>query len=74
MGFKTGSVIFNQRVANMDRKFGAGDFYVPAMVELPGGAMVPALFTESAIDAAIQRANDNPEDAPTASWWRRLFG
>ena len=48
------------------------------------GACVPALFTDTELAKAVQRAAKNPEDVPPAyvepevevkvSWWRKLLG
>ena len=64
-----------ERVNNKDRVFGANRNYFPCYVEREDGTVVPALFTRSAIEAAVLRATKNPEDVPEkASWLDNIFG
>lgn len=51
----------HEAVANRDRKFGADGLYYPCRVVGPDGEVM-ALFTQAQLEAAIQRAADNPED------------
>lgn len=73
MGAPTSSIIKYRFVHNRDRKFGASLGYVPALIQNEGGDYYPALFTAEQIREAIARAKDNPEDAPTLSWWQRTW-
>ena len=60
---KVKSIVYmRELVDNKDRRFGSALTYNPAYVELPDKTTVPALFTSSAIEDAIQRAKVNPED------------
>lgn len=68
-------ILVADAVDNAGRKFGAGLVYYPALVHLEF-ATRPALFTESQIMEAIERARANPEDWPKPAprprgwWWR----
>jgi hypothetical protein len=62
-----------EKVANRARRFGADPEYYPATVVLTDGQRMPALFTQEAVQLAIDRARDNPEDMPRVPWWRRWF-
>jgi hypothetical protein len=64
----------SEKVKNKDSRFGACADYYPAYVELLDGVKVPALFTESQLMRAIERAGKNTEDInPTApSFFERL--
>lgn len=68
-------ILVRDAVGNAGRKFGAGLVYYPAMVHLEYRTH-RALFTESQILEAIERAEKNPEDWPKPAprpkgwWWR----
>lgn len=75
------SVIYGiEAVDNKNRKFGASTVYYPVWIQTIDGKWVPALFTSKAIEDAIKRGENNPEDIPPRSestptrFWRWLVG
>ena len=60
-------------VENKDRRFGSNIYYYPCEIVLKSGKKENALFTESQILKAIERATRNPEDMPEKSFWEILF-
>jgi len=73
MGNRTKSRIRNVPMLNRNRHFGAAPDYIPAMIEDEFGYLSPALFTRDQIMEAKQRARNNPEDAPRATWLAELI-
>lgn len=73
MGPRTTSRIRNVSLLNRKRNFGAALEYIPAMIEDEFGYLSPALFTRDQIMEARQRARNNPEDAPRATWLAELI-
>ena len=69
-------ISLDEHVENKERKFGAAVTYYPVFVIDEMGRKVPALFTQSQIDIAVQRAMFNTEDIPVAkkSFFESLFG
>lgn len=62
-------------VENTERKFGSNTKYVYAEVVFEDGQVLPAMFTMSNIEIAIDRANKNKEDIPKEeTWWTKYFG
>lgn len=62
-------------VQNTDRKFGSNNSYVYCDVVFEDGKVLPAMFTFSNLEIAIDRANKNKEDIPKQeSWWKKIFG
>ena len=62
-------------VQNTERKFGSNGSYVYCDIEFEDGRILPAMFTFSNVEIAIDRANKNKEDIPkNESWWKRIFG
>ena len=49
-------------VQNTSRDFGEGLGYYQVFVQDGHGNLTPALFTQSQVDAAVQRASENTED------------
>ncbi len=58
----------NEQVDNTERKFGEALEYYPTEVVLKDGTETWAMFTQSEIDGAIQRAAKNKEDIPKSLW------
>lgn len=70
-----GNIYVSEKLENKDRRFGACQEYIPALVTEERGAEVPALFTAHELDKAIERAARNPEDIPEdKSFFTKLFG
>ena len=68
-------IYLNDIVENKDRKFGSNNQYVVCNIEFEDGRVLPAMFTLSNIELAINRSNKNPEDIPKKeSWWTNIFG
>lgn len=59
----------NEVVYNREKHAAADRFYYPAYVRKHDGTYVPAMFTDSDIERAIERASKNPEDVPERSFW-----
>lgn len=72
MGAVTSSIIKYRFTHNRDRRFGSDLGYVPALIENEVGDVSPALFTAAQIREAIERARQNPEDAPRPTWLKGL--
>lgn len=66
-------ILFEDKVDNKDRKFGSALEYFPVKVVKADGQETWAMFTESEIEKAIERANKNKEDIPK-SLWDKIFG
>ena len=67
-------IILAESVLNEDRKFGSQSAYFPCEIKYVEGRIVPALFTESQIEEATERAARNPEDIPEdKTFWDFLF-
>ena len=65
-----------ESVPNKDRRFGAATEYYPVRVLDDKGDEKPALFTNSQITVAIERAKRNLEDLPAdwdTTWYDFLF-
>ena len=74
MGKTTSSVVRYETVKNEDRRFGSATEYIPAMIYYPPeGVFKPMLLTKKQVCEALDRAIDNPEDAPRVSWYARLL-
>lgn len=69
----TSKILFEDKVDNTDRKFGASLEYFPVKIVKNDGQEFWAMFTESEIDKAIERAVKNKEDIPK-SLWDKIFG
>ncbi len=63
----------DEKVDNTERKFGEALEYYPAEVVLEDGTETWAMFTQSEIDGAVERAAKNKEDIPK-SMWASIFG
>lgn len=55
-------LILDEKVSNKDRRFGQAVDYFPVYITSENGEPVPALFTGSQIEVAIERAKRNMED------------
>ena len=67
------SIRLDEKVENTERKFGAALEYYPVEVITESGETQWAMFTQSEIDVAIDRATKNKEDIPK-SLWESIFG
>jgi len=68
-------IYLNDVVENTERKFGSNVQYFCCDVEFEDGKILPAMFTASNIEIAIDRANKNKEDIPKQeSWYAKIFG
>lgn len=69
----------NVKVDNSSRKFGSAPYYYYSKVE-HNGEIVHALFTETEVNNAMDRAILNPEDLPQTktvnflTWITSFFG
>jgi hypothetical protein len=59
-----GKLFAKEKIVNTDRHFGAQKDYYPIYIEQENGDLTPALFTQSQINVAINRASQNKEDVP----------
>ena len=59
--------------ANTARRFGSAQHYHLGYIIAEDGRVKPALFTDSAIREARDRAIVNPEDVPETHWLHRLI-
>jgi hypothetical protein len=66
----TSRIYETERIANINRKFGSGMFYYPALIVDAKGKRRNALFTASQIREATERATANPEDFRPSIWDR----
>jgi len=62
-------IFLEEEVKNKERRFGSDSFYIPVIIVNTDGyngtpSEKPALFTNSQIDVATERAARNPEDIP----------
>jgi hypothetical protein len=67
------TIHLNEKVENTERKFGAALEYYPVEVINESGNTQWAMFTQSEIDVAVERATKNKEDIPK-SLWESIFG
>ena len=66
-------LLLEDAITNKKRKSNAAMQYHPARVILADGTIEVALFTESQVYLAIQRAKRNKEDfIDQDSWWHRF--
>lgn len=63
----------NEVVENTERKFGEALEYFPVKIENEDGSETWAMFTETEIINATERAMKNKEDIPK-SLWESIFG
>jgi len=56
-------------VQNAGRRFGSATAYHPARYVRTDGTDAGLLFTTVEIDVAARRAEANPEDVPSPSYW-----
>ena len=68
----TSKIYQENKVENTERKFGSALEYHPVKVVATTGEETWALFTETEIEKAVDRATKNKEDIPQ-SVWARLF-
>lgn len=66
-------IILNEKVDNTERKFGEALEYYPVKIVRDNDDDTWAMFTESEINNAIERAMKNKEDIPK-SLWESIFG
>ena len=67
-------IILAESVLNEDRKFGSQLEYFPCEIKYNNDNVAPALFTESQIVEATERAARNLEDVPEdKTFWDFLF-
>ncbi len=69
-----GELILSEQVDNKLRRFGQAVDYFPIYVTSKDGKSVPALFTGSQIEVAIERARRNMEDVDPQDTGSFLFG
>ena len=62
-----------EKIENTERKFGEALEYFPAKVVNAEGVEEWAMFTETEITKAVERAKKNKEDIPK-SVWDKFFG
>lgn len=58
---KRSVIVMREELRNTDRKFGEALVYYPVMIEGEYGVQLRALFTEAQIEAAMLRAEKNPD-------------
>ena len=62
-----------QRVFNKNPHWAACEKYNHIRVQLPDGQELSLLLTDKEVQRARERANKNPEDLPTVSWFRDIL-
>jgi len=65
-------LFIEEKVKNEERKFGEANEYYPVRIEYSNDNIQNALFTESELKIAIERAGKNPEDIPDKTIWESL--
>ena len=60
-------------VENMKKKPAAAAKYNHFRMQFPDGRERRMLFTDHAVQEALDRAEKNPEDLPSVSWIRDVF-
>ena len=61
------------KVENLKKKPAAAASYNHIYVTMPDGNKQSLLFTDTEVQRAIYRAENNPEDLPSTSWLRSWF-
>ena len=69
----SGKIYLSEKVDNTERKFGAANEYFPVKIQDSDGYVTWAMFTETEIKKATERAMKNKEDIPK-SLWDNVFG